>query len=125
MEHEANKCIPLASGTRTHQNKTFYPVTPPPILIMKYTCLFLSLFMFHSECFSNTHVFTLLFNKSHLCNVSCGSQLLHQEFLCVFRQSVMFKKRIINQNKKKSLNILMCLNQLPKLAHKGVSQSDN
>jgi len=58
-------------------------------LRMNLTCLCLSIFLFHTECFFNLHVFNLLFNKCHLYNiVSCGSQSLHQEFFCVFGHSV-------------------------------------
>jgi len=79
-------------------------------LRMKPTCLFLSIFLFHTEYFFNPDVFTLLFNKSHLYNcVTYGSQLLHQ----VFRHAVMIKMRIIKRKKDKSkLNLRVRLNQL-------------
>jgi len=57
----------------------------------------------------------LLFNKRCLYNsVSRGSQLLQQEFFCVFEHIVMLRMRIINRKKNKpKLNLWVCLNQLP------------
>jgi len=59
-------------------------------MTIKPTCFLCIIFFFHSECFFNLYIFTLLFNERHHYNsVPCRSQSLQQEFFCGFEQFVM------------------------------------
>ncbi len=57
----------VCSSVSSYLNECFFNPEVFTLLFNKHhLCLFLSIFMFDSECFFNPEVFTLLFNKRHL-----------------------------------------------------------
>jgi len=66
--------------------------------IWKPTCLFLSIFMFHSEWFWNSHVSSLFFNKRHIENsVDLSCFIKSFLFLYVWTFSKFKMKKTINR----------------------------